>query len=179
MGTPGAYFSFEKMNYWVPVGGGMLTNIPLLNKLPGFRKPQLQLLKDVSGYVKPGMNLALMGASGAGKSTLLDVIGQRKTVGKIKGNILINGHKIDKFFNRMVGYVEQSDIHIPTQTVREALQLSAMVTLSVYFQLLKHSNHFLIPYSVGCLLQSRGSTNWNMLNRSSSSSGCNLSLRSL
>lgn len=74
------------------------------------------------------MNLALMGASGAGKSTLLDVIGQRKTYGKTSGEILINGHKIDKYFNRMVGYVEQQDIHIPTQTVREAIEFSAMVS---------------------------------------------------
>lgn len=37
------------------------------------------------------MMIALMGTSGAGKTTLLDVLSQRKTVGKIEGEILVNG----------------------------------------------------------------------------------------
>lgn len=44
-----------------------------------------------SRYAKPGMMIALMGTSGAGKTTLLDVLSQRKTVGKIEGEILVNG----------------------------------------------------------------------------------------
>jgi ATP-binding cassette subfamily G (WHITE) protein 2 (SNQ2) len=44
-------FSWEGLNYTVPVGGG------------GERK----LLNDISGYVVPGKLTALMGESGAGK----------------------------------------------------------------------------------------------------------------
>ncbi len=67
------------------------------------------------------------GSSGAGKSTLLDVLARRKTGGKITGEILINGRKADSQLNRIIGYVEQQDIHNPTQTVLEALEYSAVV----------------------------------------------------
>eukprot|EP01088_Endostelium_zonatum_P016476 TRINITY_DN446_c0_g1_i1.p1 TRINITY_DN446_c0_g1~~TRINITY_DN446_c0_g1_i1.p1 ORF type:complete len:1655 (+),score=459.85 TRINITY_DN446_c0_g1_i1:79-5043(+) len=95
-------------------------------KQPG----RLSLLTDVSGEVLPGQLVALMGASGAGKSTLLDVLARRKTSGKISGDILINGQKMNKYSNRIVGYVEQQDIHIETSTVREALEFSAACRLA-------------------------------------------------
>eukprot|EP01088_Endostelium_zonatum_P016480 TRINITY_DN446_c0_g2_i1.p1 TRINITY_DN446_c0_g2~~TRINITY_DN446_c0_g2_i1.p1 ORF type:complete len:1646 (+),score=328.09 TRINITY_DN446_c0_g2_i1:46-4983(+) len=94
------------------------------------QKPgRLQLLTDISGEVLPGQLLALMGASGAGKSTLLDVLARRKTSGKISGDILINGKKMNKYSNRIIGYVEQQDIHIETSTVKEALEFSAACRL--------------------------------------------------
>ena len=76
----------------------------------------LKLVKEVSGYAKPGtfsklpwsslslipnppvgMLLALMGPSGAGKTTLLDVLASRKTGGHIEGTILVNGEPKSKF----------------------------------------------------------------------------------
>ncbi len=137
----GAYLSWHNLNYSV-----------LINK--GLKKSKLLLLHDISGYVKPGMMLALMvylfrsinnlerviisivseflsfqskGSSGAGKSTLMDVLARRKTGGKITGEILVNGKKTSANLNRIIGYVEQQDIHTPTQTVLEALEFSAMV----------------------------------------------------
>lgn len=47
--------------------------------------PQLELLKGVSGYARPGQLTALMGGSGAGKTTLMDVLAGRKTMGTITG----------------------------------------------------------------------------------------------
>ncbi|KYQ91324.1 ABC transporter G family protein [Tieghemostelium lacteum] len=93
------------------------------------KKQRLRLLKDINGYVKPGMLLALMGPSGAGKSTLLDVLANRKTGGHISGEMLINGQPRSNFFTRISGYVEQLDILPPTQTVREAIQFSAKCRL--------------------------------------------------
>jgi len=63
---------------------------------------------------------------------LTQQIQQRKTYGKIKGDMLINGKPIDKYFNRMVGYVEQTDIHNIMQTVREAIRFSAYVRPSSF-----------------------------------------------
>lgn len=94
------------------------------------KKPKV-LLSGINGFAKPGTLTALMGSSGAGKTTLMDVLAGRKTVGLIEGDILVNGFpKKDGAFNRMMGYVEQNDLHLGTQTVREALQFSARLRLS-------------------------------------------------
>ena len=89
----------------------------------------IQILKKVSGIVKPGQVVALMGPSGAGKTTLLDVIAGVKTGGIIEGTITLNGALKDETFARYAGYCEQMDSHMPTLTVREALQVSASLRL--------------------------------------------------
>ncbi|CAO1620658.1 unnamed protein product [Parajaminaea phylloscopi] len=104
----GQTFTWHNLKYTVPVKGG-----------------KRQLLDSVSGYVVPGTMTALMGSSGAGKTTLLDVLADRKNVGVIEGNRLIEGKPIDVSFQRQCGYAEQQDIHEPMCSVREALRLSA------------------------------------------------------
>ena len=45
-----------------------------------------------------------MGASGAGKTTLMDVIAGRKTVGRMEGDIWVNGKpKVQETFRRING----------------------------------------------------------------------------
>ncbi|KAI1504725.1 ABC-2 type transporter [Biscogniauxia marginata] len=100
--------TWEDLNYDVPVPGGTR-----------------RLLNNVYGYCKPGQLTALMGASGAGKTTLLDVLAARKNIGVIHGDILVDGSKPGKEFQRSTSYAEQLDMHDPTQTVREALRFSA------------------------------------------------------
>ncbi|KAL6781025.1 hypothetical protein ACKKBG_A09460 [Auxenochlorella protothecoides x Auxenochlorella symbiontica] len=91
---------------------------------------QLRLLKNINGAFRPHVLTALMGASGAGKTTLMDVLAGRKTEGVITGDIRVNGHpKQDRTFARVMGYVEQTDIHIPQATVHEACQFSARLRL--------------------------------------------------
>ncbi|TMW67542.1 hypothetical protein Poli38472_011162 [Pythium oligandrum] len=88
----------------------------------------IDLLKGVTGYAAPGTMTALMGSSGAGKTTLMDVIAGRKTGGKIRGQILLNGHEVTKkVIQRCTGYCEQMDIHCESATVREALTFSAFL----------------------------------------------------
>jgi ATP-binding cassette, subfamily G (WHITE), member 2, SNQ2 len=100
--------TWEGLNYDVPVPGGTR-----------------RLLNNVFGYVKPGQLTALMGASGAGKTTLLDVLASRKNIGVITGDVLVDGAKPGKQFQRSTSYAEQIDMHDPSQTVREALRFSA------------------------------------------------------
>ena len=106
--TSKAVLTWENLCYDVPVPSG-----------------QLRLLKDIFGFVRPGQITALMGASGAGKTTLLDVLASRKNIGKISGDMLVDGIAPGTAFQRGTSYAEQLDVHESTQTVREALRFSA------------------------------------------------------
>ncbi|PWN48587.1 putative SNQ2-ABC transporter [Violaceomyces palustris] len=86
-----------------------------------------RLLNNVSGFVAPGKMTALMGESGAGKTTLLNVLAQRTDTGVVNGDFLVNGRHLPKSFQADTGYCQQQDVHMPTQTVREALQFSALL----------------------------------------------------
>ncbi|KAG4038809.1 ABC transporter G family member 36 [Phytophthora cactorum] len=95
---------------------------------PANPKEDIDLLKGVSGFALPGTMTALMGSSGAGKTTLMDVIAGRKTGGKIRGEILLNGHPATELaIRRSTGYCEQMDIHSDASTFREALTFSAFL----------------------------------------------------
>ena len=104
----GRPFTWSSLDYFVPVA-----------------KSQKQLLQNVAGHVVPGRMVALMGSSGAGKTTLLDVLAQRKTIGKVEGEVYLGSSPQGPDFKQITGYAEQTDNHMPTQTVREALMFSA------------------------------------------------------
>ncbi|KAL6706222.1 ATP-binding cassette transporter snq2 [Coniothyrium glycines] len=103
-----AVLTWEDLCYDVPVPSG-----------------ELRLLRNIFGYVKPGELTALMGASGAGKTTLLDVLANRKNIGVISGDKLVDGNVPGIAFQRGTAYAEQLDVHEPATTVREALRFSA------------------------------------------------------
>ncbi|KAL8826678.1 MAG: hypothetical protein Q9191_003653 [Dirinaria sp. TL-2023a] len=84
-----------------------------------------RLLNDLEGWVKPGSMTALMGASGAGKTTLLNVLADRTTTGNISGLKLIMSSR--EIFEQQSSYAQQEDVHVPTSTVREALEFSALL----------------------------------------------------
>ena len=116
--TPEVYLEFKNITYTVPIR----------NKETGVVEER-ELLRDNCGYVRPGEVIALMGPSGAGKSTLLDVLANKKSVGTITGDILLNGQKPDQYYNRCFGYVEQFDSHMSCLTVQEAISFSAKLRL--------------------------------------------------
>ncbi|KAF3904035.1 hypothetical protein AA313_de0207927 [Arthrobotrys entomopaga] len=103
-------FTWQNVNYTIPTKNG-----------------STKLLQDVSGIVRPGRLTALMGASGAGKTTLLNALAQRINFGTVTGTFLVDGRPLPKSFQRATGFAEQQDIHEPTQTVREAMQFSALL----------------------------------------------------
>ncbi|KAK1752619.1 putative multidrug resistance ABC transporter [Echria macrotheca] len=90
-------------------------------------KESRRILDHVDGWIKPGSITALLGPSGAGKTTLLDVLATRNTTGTVTGQICVAGHPRDTSFQRKTGYAQQFDLHLPTDTVREALQFSALM----------------------------------------------------
>lgn len=89
-------------------------------------KPLMRdLLRDVSGEVRPGEVLAIMGLSGHGKTTLLNVLSGTSDADSFTGNVLMNGVAATKADREQTSYVEQFPSVIPFLSVREVLQYTA------------------------------------------------------
>ena len=91
----------------------------------------LMILLTVSGVVRPGEFLAIMGASGAGKSTLLNTLLFRNLSGlKVSGLRLANNKLVTPTsLTAVSAYVQQDDLLIGTLTVREHLTFQALVRM--------------------------------------------------
>lgn len=85
------------------------------------------ILEGVTGSVRSGNMMALMGASGAGKSSLLDCISLRNQ--KFDGHVFVDGKPADNTFFGLTAYVYQDDLFFPTLSVREHLRFHAMVRM--------------------------------------------------
>ena len=103
----------------------------------------------VSGYLKAGRTLAIMGSrfvlitkrefifkfcncSGAGKTTLLNVLTARNLSTFIVDGVVKINHQIAdvQTITSLTAYVQQSDMFIPTLTVREHLVFQALIRMS-------------------------------------------------
>ena len=88
------------------------------------------ILDGITGHVKPGQVMAIMGASGAGKSTLLDILARKQKRGVVSGDTLVNGRYVeDDAFRKVMGYVDQEDTLMSTLTVYETVLYSALLRL--------------------------------------------------
>ena len=105
-----------------------------ISKSFGQNSSSIQVLDDLSLYLKKGESLALVGASGSGKSTLLHVIcGLEKPN---KGNVYIKGVNITDlstderslFRGKEVGFVYQFHHLLPDLTALENIALPAMLS---------------------------------------------------
>ncbi|KAF0987985.1 hypothetical protein HZS_662, partial [Henneguya salminicola] len=104
----------------------LITRIKKRNE-PSLRKKQI--LFQVNGEAYSGLMLAIMGESGSGKTTLLNTLaGIRSKKMKVEGQILLNGRPTD--IAPLSAYVEQSDLFIPTLTVKEHLLFNGQLVLA-------------------------------------------------
>jgi ABC-type multidrug transport system ATPase subunit len=88
------------------------------------------ILDNISGSVKPGHIMAIMGASGAGKSTLLDILARKRKKGLVSGMTMVNGREVkDEQFKQVIGFVDQEDTLMSTLTVYETVLYSALLRL--------------------------------------------------
>ncbi|XP_062030547.1 pleiotropic drug resistance protein 3-like isoform X1 [Rosa rugosa] len=93
-------------------------------------KPQaykLEILKEVSGIIKPSRMTLLLGPPSCGKTTLLQALaGKLNHSLKVQGEITYNGYKMNEFVpQKTSAYISQYDLHISEMTVREALDFSS------------------------------------------------------
>ena len=59
------------------------------------------------------------------KTTLMNTLAQRSSIGVVSGSMFLDGKPLPKSIARRMAYVQQQDVHLPTSTVREALQMTA------------------------------------------------------
>jgi len=96
--------------------------------------PSKTILNDVSGRVKGGECLAILGSTGAGKTTLLNYLSNKiETVNlTATGDILLNNSRINtEQFNLICSYVMQDDTLEPLMTPTEILLFTAKLRLTI------------------------------------------------
>ncbi|XP_054798832.1 ABC transporter G family member 22-like [Prosopis cineraria] len=110
------HLKFEDVKYNVPLRG---------EKSSGEGK---YILHGITGSVRPGEILALMGPSGGGKTTLLNILSGRTRFNS--GSITYNDRPYTKSLKKRIGYVTQDDVVFPHLTVKETLTYVALLRLS-------------------------------------------------
>ena len=99
-----------------------------------FKRTKKRILHGINGSIYRGNMLAIMGPSGSGKSTLLNVIaGDHSQSAKIRGSVLIDGRRRQKWFRHITVYIPQSDELIPILTVKESVMYSSHLRLPWYY----------------------------------------------
>ncbi|KAL5155497.1 ABC transporter G family member 39 [Glycine soja] len=90
------------------------------------KKREIQILKDVSGIVKPSRMTLLLGPPSSGKTTLLLALaGKLDRDLRVSGRITYCGHELNEFVpQKTCAYISQHDIHYGEMTVRETLDFS-------------------------------------------------------
>eukprot|EP00808_Paulinella_micropora_P004389 g47150.t1 len=101
----------------------------------GKEKIERRILRGVSGKFTPGKLTAILGASGSGKTSLLNLMVGKipKIASTMEGAMHVNGHPVPfgkkAVLQRLFGYVQQHDLVLATQTVREAITMAANLKL--------------------------------------------------
>ncbi|KAH7863133.1 hypothetical protein Vadar_013734 [Vaccinium darrowii] len=90
------------------------------------KKRVINILKDVSGVIKPSRMTLLLGPPGAGKTTLLQALaGKSDDNLRVTGKVTYCGHEFQEFVpQRTCAYISQHDLHYGEMTVRETLDFS-------------------------------------------------------
>ncbi|GMF16890.1 unnamed protein product [Phytophthora lilii] len=89
-----------------------------------------EILRNVSGVLKPGTMTLVLGQPGSGKCSLLKVLGGRFPTNKrvhIEGDVTYDGTPQEHLLHRLpqfVSLVDQHDKHFPTLTVKETLEFA-------------------------------------------------------
>ncbi|KAJ5152564.1 uncharacterized protein N7482_009042 [Penicillium canariense] len=90
-------------------------------------KQKRTILKDVSGQVKPGEMLLVLGRPGSGCTSLLRVLSNdRETFDEVRGETRYGSmdHKAAKQFRQQIMFNNEDDLHFPTLTVNRTMKFA-------------------------------------------------------
>ncbi|KAJ5691769.1 hypothetical protein N7462_001192 [Penicillium macrosclerotiorum] len=93
----------------------------------GNKRPKRTILKDISGQVKPGEMLLVLGRPGSGCTSLLRVLSNdRDTFDEISGETRYGSmdHKAAKKFRQQIMFNNEDDLHFPTLTVNRTMKFA-------------------------------------------------------
>ncbi|KAJ8755785.1 hypothetical protein K2173_024329 [Erythroxylum novogranatense] len=109
-------------NFSVSIIESLLIGLHILSS----KKKRLNILKDVSGIIKPSRMTLLLGPPSSGKTSLfLALAGKLDPTLKFSGKVTYNGHEMNEFVpQRNAAYISQHDLHLGEMTVRETLVFS-------------------------------------------------------
>lgn len=110
-----------------------IIEISKLQKIYGYGRNELQVLKGIDLTINKGDILSIVGPSGAGKSTLLNIIGCLD--GFQSGKLVINGKDVSRltvedlsdFRNRYIGFIFQLHNLLPEFTALENVMLPLLI----------------------------------------------------
>nr|WOD55113.1 ABCG transpoter Scarlet2 [Hymenopus coronatus] len=129
----------EKFEVWDPIRDGvtliwqeLTVYVKQTNDDGFFQKSNSynRIINNVSGVVRPGSLVAIMGASGSGKSTLMAALAHRLSdEALVEGDIRVNGRSLDSFMQHLSGFMHQEDLFVSSLTVREHLTFTAKLRL--------------------------------------------------
>ena len=94
--------------------------------------PPRPVVRLTSGFIQKGGVTAVFGASASGKSMLLQALAGRVKSLSVKGDVLLNGIKINPLDHRnSISYVSQFDRNIGILTAREMIRYSCTLKKSL------------------------------------------------
>eukprot|EP00897_Mesotaenium_endlicherianum_P003134 jgi/Mesen1/2849/ME000174S02102 len=86
---------------------------------------QVDVLKDVTGYLMPGTLTLFLGPRGCGKSTMHKMLGGRLNMAGRSGEVTYNNRTVHEVeVQRLAAVVEEDDHHLPTLSVLETLEIA-------------------------------------------------------
>ena len=121
------------MNEDGPMGTSVIIRAENLEKIYGFGRSALRVLKGISLEIRAGEVISIVGPSGAGKSTLLNLIGCLDFFQN--GSLTVMGNEVSNlsvealsgFRNRHIGFIFQSHNLLPEFTALENIMIPLMI----------------------------------------------------